>query len=322
MIHYRPFLNSDPPQLSKLTQEAGLGRGLAHPEPPHKIDLVSYSLPYFDRMGLIVAEAEGKIVGFVHAGFGFLEDRTGLDVTKGVISALIVAPSHRKQGVAKTLLKHAEEYLIQKGARQIQAGQSRNCDPFYLGTYGGARGSGFLESDPLAAIFFQSMGYVKQESFAILQFDLKHGKLPVDRLILEHKRNTDLVISDKPCQRNFWWFSHYGNIESRNFQLVGKRTGDRIASVSVIWLDNYIAVWKERAIGLVDLHVEEPFRNQSFSLTLVTETLRKLKDDMISCAEIHVTESNPVAMKAILSANFTPVDRGIVYVKEKVAPIH
>ena len=69
-------------------------------------------LLHHDPGALIVAEAEGRIVGSVIAGW---------DGWRGSIYRLAVAPDHRRKGVANRLLAAAESQLAAKGAVRAQA---------------------------------------------------------------------------------------------------------------------------------------------------------------------------------------------------------
>ena len=70
MTRFRPFRNTDPPALAKLWNRAIPDTATARPLRPHELDSHALGRVNFDAAGLIVAEAEGRIVGFVHAGFG------------------------------------------------------------------------------------------------------------------------------------------------------------------------------------------------------------------------------------------------------------
>jgi ribosomal protein S18 acetylase RimI-like enzyme len=65
-----------------------------------------------DPESLIVAEANGRIVGSVIAGW---------DGWRGSIYRLAVAPDHRRQGVGAALLQAAEARLSARGARRSHA---------------------------------------------------------------------------------------------------------------------------------------------------------------------------------------------------------
>src|SRR5205823_14788103 len=118
-----------------------------------------FAKPYFDRAGLILAEDNGKAVGFTHAGFGSNAAETDLAFDVGVVSIVAVRPSHRRQKIGSRLLKLAEEYLRGHGAKQIVAGGMRPLNPYYFGLYGGADSPGFLTSDPGAGPFLEHHGY-------------------------------------------------------------------------------------------------------------------------------------------------------------------
>jgi ribosomal protein S18 acetylase RimI-like enzyme len=65
-----------------------------------------------DPGALIVAEADGRIVGSVIAGW---------DGWRGAIYRLAVAPDHRRRGLGQALLRAAEERLTGLGGRRLHA---------------------------------------------------------------------------------------------------------------------------------------------------------------------------------------------------------
>ena len=86
---------------------------LAQAEPSHTDSLDSLGqLIAHDPGALLVAEAGGHIVGSVIAGW---------DGWRGTIYRLAVAPTHRRQGLARRLLAAAETRLASLGATRMQA---------------------------------------------------------------------------------------------------------------------------------------------------------------------------------------------------------
>ena len=120
MIEYRPFRNSDPPQLVRLWHESGLGRGAAHGFNYEAFDRLLFGQHYFDRAGLIVACDGTLIVGFVHAGFRGDASGGWIDRTEGAICVVVVHPTFRRHGIGRELLARGEAYLRQLGATSIQ----------------------------------------------------------------------------------------------------------------------------------------------------------------------------------------------------------
>lgn len=316
VVRFRTFRNSDPPRLLQLFRKSRPGRAFASPESVHALETSVFSLPYFDPQGLIIAEVNGEVAGFVHAGFGFAPELDKLDYSQGVVCVILVSAEHQKQGLGQELMQRAESYLREHGAVSLQAGQSRFRDPFYFGVYGGARPSGFLASDTAASPFFHSLGYRESQRIRVLQRDLTERKDPMNFRLMTLRRQTELLVSDQPESPSWWWFTRFGNIESMRFRLVEKKSGTLIATLTVVGLDHYIAAWNERAIGLVDIVVEEPFRGQGYGQTLIMEAIRRLRTELITRAEIHVPEESRDALTAVLATGFSSVDEGIVYTRD------
>ena len=65
-----------------------------------------------DPSALIVAEDDDRLVGSVIAAW---------DGWRGSIYRLVVAPSHRRMGLARRLLRQAEARLCEEGAVRLQA---------------------------------------------------------------------------------------------------------------------------------------------------------------------------------------------------------
>ncbi len=85
----------------------------ADAEPSHTDDAESLgSLIAHDRGALMVAESDQQIVGTVIAGW---------DGWRGSIYRLVVAPSHRRAGLGRRLVRAAEDRLSAVGATRLQA---------------------------------------------------------------------------------------------------------------------------------------------------------------------------------------------------------
>ncbi|MCA9016801.1 MAG: GNAT family N-acetyltransferase, partial [Planctomycetaceae bacterium] len=292
MTEFRAFHNTDPPQLLKLWHAAGLGRGAAECLSIDAFEVLIISQPYFDPNGLIVAVEEGEVVGFVLAGFGPNKAGSALDYSQGVICAVIVHPQFRRRGIGRELVLRAEEYLKSKGAENIIAGPYGLLSPYLVGLYGGTRPSGFLLSDPLAAPFFENIGYDAIISTRIYQRDLLGPKPPIKFHLVNIRRKMQLVISDDFKAPNWWWLTRLGRLETLHFELVPKTGEAAVASATVIGLDLYIPKWEERVIGLTDVFVKEEERSQGYGQSLLLEIARRLQDELITKLEWHVEESN------------------------------
>ena len=312
MIEYRPFRNSDPPQLVRLWHESDLGRGAARGFSYEAIDRLLLAQHYFDRAGFLVACDGSQIVGFIHSGFR--SDAAGhwIDREAGAISAVVVHPSRRRAGIGRELMSRAEAYLRSAGATSIQAGAAPPCDAFYHGLYGGAAVSGFLESNFDAAPFLAKLGYQPAEKFVVLQRSLKTGD-PISFRLSLIRRKMETFIFALPEHPTFWWFSRSGRLENVQFRLVPKTGGDAVATVTVSGMDLYVEPWGERAIGLSELVVKDVSRRQGHAQALLIEVIRRMRQEQVTLAEAHIEEANTAAVATFKSVGFQPVDCGVVY---------
>jgi len=314
VIEYRPFRNSDPPQLVKLWHESGLGRGAARGFSYEALDRLLIGQHYFDPAGLVVACEAGKVVGFVHAGFCSDGAGTGIEHEAGAIHVIVVHPSHRRTGIGRELLTQAELYLRQLGANSIQVGAAPPCDAFYHGLYGGAAVSGLLESDADAAPFLARLGFQPVQRFIVLQRSLKQGD-PISFRLSLIRRKMETFIFALPEHPTFWWFSRTGRLENVQFRLVPKTGGDPVAAVTVSGMDLYVETWGERAIGLSELIVKDVSRRQGHAQALLIEVIRRMRQEQVTLAEAHIAEDNAAALATFKSVGFQPVDCGVVYRK-------
>jgi ribosomal protein S18 acetylase RimI-like enzyme len=123
----RAATNSDVDAVLVLWRQAGA-------EPTHTDDAGSLrQLIAQDPRALLVAEAEQGIVGSVIAAW---------DGWRGSIYRLAVAPSYRRQGLARRLLFESERKLSESGATRLQAI--------------------VVESDSPALAFWRSTGWEQQ----------------------------------------------------------------------------------------------------------------------------------------------------------------
>ena len=92
----------------------------------HELDSHALGTVLFDANGLIVAETDGRIVAFVHAGFGPdlpIESTRPLDLCRevGTISMLCVEPRLDDPELLAGLIDAAERYLRSQGAQVLYA---------------------------------------------------------------------------------------------------------------------------------------------------------------------------------------------------------
>ena len=312
MIEYRSFRNYDPPGLLRLWQAAGLGKGAAVNLTNEDSLDHNYAQQHFDAAGLILAVDGVVPIGFVHAGFGCSQDHSRLCRNTGVVYSVVVDPEYRRQGIGRELLRRAEQYLRHSGADTIDAGPAPGRDLFFLGLYGGARPAGFLDSDPAAAPFFQSLRYRPVEKYSVIERGMQERD-PVNFRLSKIRRNWEVTIVDHPDPCSWYWMVRFGRLEAVYCTLVPRKGGLPVAGLTVISLDRYCRTWGDSTIGLVDLHVDEPHRGQGFGQALIIDVLKRLRQEGFSRATANVNVEDEAGLSVFRSAGFSPVDQGVVY---------
>jgi len=315
VITYRTFKNSDPPRLLQLWGKSDLGRGAALGFSCDALDMFVLSQPFFDPRGIILA-FEGELpVGFIHAGFGANATGTGLDHTVGVICAVMVRPEYRRQGIGTELVRQAEVYLQSRGTSRFFAGESGTHNPFYLGLYGGSESVGFLESDPLAALFFQKLGYLPMEQHLLFRRDISQANDPFDPRFLQIRRKAQLAIIDRPLDSTWWWMTRMGRFDSISFVLVPTGSNDILAQVTCWGMDLQSAGWRQRTVGLHGLFVPEKERKKAYAKTLLVEVMRRMREEMVTHVDLSARADDLAGVALCRKLGFEQIDTGVVYGK-------
>ena len=314
VIKFRHYCNSDPPRVLTLWNQSGFARGGATEISHDLLDLLLFSQPYFDRHGLIVACEDDRLVGMVHAGFGCNEQRADLNQLDGVICQLLVHPERRRQGIGRELIERARQYLLERGSTTIHPGPGPGLDPFYCGLYGGSESAGFLSTDEGVAEFLASCGFDAGDRFAIYQRPLElESAEAVDLRSVQWKRQVRIEISAQNADGDWWWNTRFGRLDYVRFRLLKNDSDELMASLTLVGLDQFIPKWNSRAIGLADIHVVEQHRRQGLGRMLISETLRRLKQETISLVEAHASESDDALTGLLSACGFQRIDAGIQY---------
>ena len=147
VTRFRSFRNSDPPALVRLWNQAIPESWAVRPLRVHELDAHALGTVNFEAAGLIVAEQDGRIVGFVHAGFGPdlpVESTQPFQLSHelGTIAMLVVEPNLDDPELVSGLIAAAERYLRARGAKGSVRRRLVSPESVLLGTLRRQRGIG------------------------------------------------------------------------------------------------------------------------------------------------------------------------------------
>jgi ribosomal protein S18 acetylase RimI-like enzyme len=315
VIRYRNFRNNDPPALVQVWNESLTGRGAIHLPSSTLLEQQVLGLPYFDPAGLILAEDNGQVVAFAHAGFGANEKQTSILHQTGIICVVAVRPGWRRHGVGDELLRRGEDYLRRAGAQKILAGPAPPNNPFYLGLYGGSGQPGFLISDEFVGPFLLHRGYETVASTAVLQLDLQKPIRVSDYRFVTARQQYDIMTEEAPAQPTWWQNSVLGMIQPLELTLTDKKTGDTLAEAQITEMEGFSARWQQPSVGISNVIVEPESRRQGLGKFLMMQVLRHLQEQCFKLAELQVPAENETALLFFQQLGFEQVDTGNVYRK-------
>lgn len=315
MVQYRQFRNTDAPALAQIWNACLPGRSAVRLVNSTPLEERVFAKLYFDPAGLIIAEDSGGAIGFAHAGFGPSSSGAELDTASGVLCMIGVRPEFHRRGIGSELLRRAEEYLRQRGAREVYAGPHWPRDPFYFGLYGGSGAPGFLTSDPAAEPFLLRRRYAVSQSFRVWQRRLSAPIRITDPRLAAHRQRYDLRMM--PRQRNTWWNECvFDLLETMEFVLQEK-TSQTVRARARVWeMTGYSQRWGVPSVGVLDVHVDEPVRRQGLGKLLVALLLRYLQEQFFEIVEMQTDQANEPAAALLRGLGFELVDSGRVYKKQ------
>ncbi|HUG68266.1 MAG TPA: GNAT family N-acetyltransferase [Pirellulaceae bacterium] len=315
MIQYRPFLNSDPPAIAEIWRSQPPSNAIIQTMTPAVLDELVFSKPYFDRCGLILAVQDDKPIGFVHAGFGPNAELTDLDPTNGATASLLVSPQFDRETIARELLTRSEQYLRDRGATTLFGGATQTLAPFYLGLYGGSRTSGVLASDTASINLFRGSDYAETTYARIFRRDLTGFRPPMDRELMQVRRQYQLVKQTDPLPQSWWEACEFAGIERLEFVLLPKDQGPPVAEARLWDIEPMASSWGVHAMGFVEMAVCATANESAVATHFVSEIFRQLQGFGITLVEFQPRTHEALGIEVCRKLGFEEIDQGLLFHK-------
>jgi len=346
-IFYRTFKNMDGAGLCRVWNRSWYVNVWGEAVDEHSFDQFIASKLIFNPAHLVVAVepletpdptglADGRIVGFVHGGFGPNQEMNGCDKSVGYIAMLVVEQREDAQKIRARLLYEMEKVFFRLGIRRVFAGAVYPNAPFYTGRLFGCEPTGVLENDPFLPQILLKNHYIAVERHHILTF-LLCDRLPLNFSQRVLAQSVELITPDEHLLRSDsaflasetgkkvrpsaelipqdWWdVCAHSNVQWSRFVMLDRATREPIA-----WVGVRVMTRSEKMtlLGLHHLYVKPQFRNNGFAKLLLTQVLNLLQMEFHSCrAELLVPEVNTSALQTFAGLHFTITSTGNVYQRD------
>ena len=314
MFDIRPFQNTDPPEIVRVWRNQGAERGLIEQMSVPLLEHFVLGKLYFDRQGLLVAECDGQVVGFAHAGFGPNADRSDLAHEVGVTCAIQVMPEFETTDLASQLLGATEAYLKEHKVARLIGGAYPPYNPFYHGLCRFSELPGVLVGDSFLHTIYREAGYEVADEFALMDCQLGPLRPVVDR----HQRQLARAFLVRPTMDhtfdNWWDTCAFGPIQRSQFEIIAK--SDKQPCGSMLWWD--LEATREGfgpGVALSRVEIVDDRRRTGLATFLVMSALKQLKSSGASRAQVQVPISNQAGLDFFRKLGFAEVGRGTTYGK-------
>lgn len=233
-LFIRTFRNTDVDSICNVWNTHFADSGFESRLSPLRLELCCLAKPYFDPAALLIAEADGQVVGFVH--LASLPNATFDDVADGTmaISALCVTPHPNETEVATGLLERCGRIAVENSMRELRfKPMLPNC-AFYLGFGPADSMIGATSGEHRACSWIQQAGFQPLRPTNQWELELSKFHPPADRLQIQIRRSAHVDRQVDEPMLPWWQACVLGHTEPTAFQLTD-RVQRRVLNECLFW---------------------------------------------------------------------------------------
>lgn len=312
-LDIRSYRNTDAQALCEVFDAHYRAVGLPHVLSPLSLELCILSKPYFAPEHLLIAEQDGKPIGFAQIGFEPDQELGAIDQSLGVISALCVTAHESADASAQELLQAAQKTAAALGARRLRFCPPAPATPYFAGLAPGDAMIGVPDADTRQLAWISNAGWSPGDRVAYWNLDLASFHAPVDRTQIQIRRmaHVDRLL-DEPM---FPWYlaSVLGHTEQIAFQLTS-RTTRTVAADCVLWMIGQELLAQHDLIAhLWPLDPQTCAQSEDHVVFLLAEAFRQLREDRFDEVSTVAHEHESAILRVLERVGFSPLLVGTVF---------
>jgi ribosomal protein S18 acetylase RimI-like enzyme len=225
---------------------------------------------------------------------------------------LLVEPDQGDDALVLGLVREAERYLKQRGAKVIYAGGLFPLNPFYWGIYGGSEGCGVLSSQQQLRGALAARGYQAAFSAVLLEADLSVPE-PRDPRTVLIRRQTEVEFQDDALPANWWQCLALGDFQLMTIRLVSRSDRSPLGYAQVWDMSWFSRSDCHSRIGLIAMEVLPAHRRKGYGRFLLSELFRRARENHIELVDVQTSATNGPALALYASLGFQRVEEATCF---------
>ncbi len=312
-LSIRTFRNTDAPSICSVWNQHYADQPADFKLDSQLLELFCLGKPYFDGETFWIAEKDGTVVGFLHAGPHSNQAQDEIDSSSLSISAFCVRPHSSDKEVASQLIQTCSHAARKLGAREVFFKPTLPDCPFYLGLGPAHSMAGATKADARACQWLTASGFSPETPTSLWELSLADYAPPIDRTQIQVRRTASVSRQVEEPELSWWIACILGHTEPTSFQLTHRQERRVLAEILYWMLSPELNTTSESIVWLwtPDMLRESGWADQL--LFLLAESLREFQSERVDVVRA-VTPAHENSLAAILRRlGFSPIENGLVF---------
>ncbi|MCA9133323.1 MAG: GNAT family N-acetyltransferase [Planctomycetales bacterium] len=282
---------------------------------PLRFELCSLAKPYFRAEDLLLAEQEGRVVGFLHMGQVGNADLSDASAGEAAIAALCVEPGEDERAIGGLLLAAAEKHGADEHVRRCRFKPTLPDCAFYLGLGPGNSLIGATAAEKRVIEWVGQAGFKPVLPTTLWELELFSFQPPIDRVQIQIRRSACLDRQADEPDLPWWQACLLGHTERTAIQLIN-RADERVLCKALFWsVANELQSTADATLWLWPIALTSAEQAVDQMVFLLGESCRQLQHERTDVVRTVSTASDTVTSSILRRVGFKACESGMVFEK-------